>query len=84
MTDGSILFELATEQQSVDRIDLAQLRDGWWLLETVMNVTCALRYGTYCILNYNSDSSLPEALHSFPSVPLPEGRADTVWKPAEQ
>ena len=32
VTDGSILLELATEQQSVDRIELAQVRDGWWLL----------------------------------------------------
>jgi len=30
--DGSILLELATEQQSVDRIDLAQVRERRWLL----------------------------------------------------
>jgi hypothetical protein len=31
VADGSILLELATEQQSVDRIDLGQVRDSWWL-----------------------------------------------------
>jgi len=34
VTDGSILLELATERESVDRIELAQARDGWWLLST--------------------------------------------------
>jgi hypothetical protein len=32
VTDGSILLDFATKQQSVDRIDLAQMRGGWWLL----------------------------------------------------
>jgi hypothetical protein len=32
VTDGSIALELATEQQRRDRIDLAQVRDDWWLL----------------------------------------------------